>query len=142
MKKRQINSKKTQAGVEYMIIIGFVTLAIMAVLTLAYLYSGLIKDRIRINQVETFAIQLINAAESVYFAGEPSETTVSLYLPDGVKTLGISSDYILISTQTSSGENKRAFKSRVPIQGSISAGEGVKKLLVQAEATYVSISQA
>jgi len=35
--------------------------------------------------VESFGEQLINSAESVYFAGEPSKTVVSLYLPEGVR---------------------------------------------------------
>jgi len=147
IKKREIHKikkfkhKKSQAGVEYMIIVGFVTFAIMSVLILAMLYSGQIKDKVKINQVESFAIQLLNSAESVFFAGEPSKTTISLYLPEDVKEINITSNYLIITTQTSTGENKRAFESKVPIQGTISTSEGIKRLTLKATENYLSISQ-
>src|SRR3989344_4511936 len=106
MKTRNLQSvKKAQTAVEYMIIISFVTFAVIATLSLSFFYVGLIRDRIILNQVENFAIQLINSAESVFFAGEPSKTTVSFYLPEGVKAIEILSNQVVITTQTSSGEN-------------------------------------
>lgn len=135
-----MHKKRGQAGIEYITIMGFVTLAIIAILGLGYFYSNLIKDQIRLNQVENFATQIINSAESVYFAGSPSETTVSLYLPERVTKIEISFNNIIITTSTSSGENIKAFKSRVPLQGIISPGEGIKKLLIRAESDHISIS--
>jgi len=132
--------QKGQIGIEYMIILGFVTFAILLVFVLAIFYSDQIKDKIKLNQVESFSIQLINSAESVFFAGEPSKTSVSLYLPEGVTNLTISSEYIIISVRTSFGENKKAYKSRVPLQGSISSGEGIKKLSLEAKENFVLIS--
>ncbi len=133
-------NKGGQAGIEYMIIIGFVTFTIISIFALAVIYSGQIKDKIKLNQVENFATQLINSAETVYFAGEPSKTTVRLYLPEGVTSLEFNSDYLVIITHTSSGNNKRAFESKVPIQGTISTSEGIKKLTIEAKESYVMIS--
>lgn len=131
---------KAQAGVEYLIIIGFVTLAISIIIGMAYFYTGSIKDRIKLNQVESFANQIINSAESVFFSGEPSEATINLYLPEGVKTIEINTNYIIITTETSSGENKRAFASKVQLTGTISSGEGIRKIHIKAESDRVSIS--
>lgn len=139
MKKKR--HQKGQAGVEYMILVGFLTFAIMSVLVLAMLYSGQIRDKVKLNQVEIFATQLLNSAESVFFAGEPSKTTISLYLPEDVTEINITSNYLVISVHTSSGENRRAFKSNVPIEGEISIGEGIKKLTLEATENYLSISQ-
>ena len=75
-KSGDLMTAKAQVGIEYMMVVGFVTLAIVSVLTLAYFYSDQIKDSIRLNQVESFAMQILNSAESVFFAGEPSKTTV------------------------------------------------------------------
>jgi len=136
-----VKNQKAQVGVEYMIIIGFVTLAIMSIVTLAYFYSGHIKDRIRLNQVENFASQLISSAESVFFAGEPSKTTVRLYLPEGVEDITIMTDQIIITTRVSSGLNKRGFESQVPLSGTITSTMGIKKLLLQANDDDVLISQ-
>lgn len=135
-----LSCKKAQAGVEYMIIVGFITFAIISIFSLAIFYSGQIKDRIKLNQVENFAIQFVNSAESVFFAGEPSKTTIRLYLPEGVKNLELTSDHLIITVAVSSGENKRAYKSRVPIQGNISPGEGIKKLSLEAKEEYVLVS--
>ena len=131
---------KSQAGVEYMIILGFVTFAVISILIMAYFYSDQIRDRLRLNQVESFANQLVNSAESVFFAGEPSKTTVRLYLPEGIKSIEITSDAIIINTHLSSGDNLRAFDSKVPLQGTISISEGIKKLSIEAKENYVLIS--
>ncbi|MFA4953671.1 MAG: hypothetical protein WC584_05595 [Candidatus Pacearchaeota archaeon] len=131
---------KSQASVEYMIIIGFVTLAVIVILGMAYFYSDLIKDRIRMNQIETFAVQLINSAESVFFSGEPSKTSVRLYLPENVRNLEIDSSGIALDVLTSSGINKRYFSSRVPLQGNISSIQGVKIISIEAKNNYVLLS--
>lgn len=133
--------KKAQIGIEYLIIVGFVTLAIIMVLALAVIYSDKIKDQIKLNQVEAFGTQVINTAETVFFAGEPSKTTIKFYLPDGVEEIEIISDAVVITTHTSSGQNKRAYHSNVPLQGNITSGEGTKIIKFQAETDYVSITQ-
>ena len=132
--------KKAQAGIEYMIIISFVTLAIIGVLILANFYSGLIVDKIKLNQAETFSIQIINQAESVFFSGEPSEATIRLYLPDGVQNMQINDNSIIMTISTSTGENLRSFTSRVPLQGNLSVSRGIHTISIQAKNDYVLIS--
>lgn len=133
--------KRGQIGIEYMILIGFLTFAIMAVLALAIFYSGQIKDKIKLNQIEKFATQLVNFAESVFFSGEPSKTTVRLYLPEGVTDININQNYIIFTSRVSEGENIRGFKSRVPINGTISTGEGIKTLTLTATNDYLLIEE-
>jgi len=139
--RKILNSRNAQVGVEYMIIVGFITFAIMSVIALAFFYSGQIKDRIKLNQVEGFATQLVSSAESVFFAGEPSKTTVRLYLPEGVSDISVVSDAIIITTNVGGGQNKRAFTSRVTLQGAITPEEGIKKLTLEAKLDHVLITQ-
>ena len=140
MEKKEAKTIRGQAGVEYMIIIAFVTFAVMSILVMAYFYSDKIGDGIKLNQVESFATQLTNSAESIFYSGEPSKITLRLYIPAGVKSIEINSDYLIIITTTSSGDNKRVFESRVPLQGEISVSEGIKKLTLEAKEDYVLIS--
>jgi hypothetical protein len=165
MRKIILHKKnRAQVGVEYMMIIGFVTFAIMTVLALAIFYSDKTKDKIKLNYVDNFATQLINSAESVFFSGEPSKTTLDLYLPDGVTSIQIlCSDgsvpsygpplvlcntglkyLIVITTHTSSGDNVQNYESKVPIVGAstppISVGEGVRTLTLEAKSTYLLIT--
>jgi len=140
MKRKRIKEIKGQVGMEYMMIMGFVTLAIMSILAFAVFYSDQIKDRIKLNQVEGFAIQLISSAESVFFAGTPSKTTVSLYLPEGVEQITVAADYIVFDVRTSSGINTRVFNSKVPLTGAIPITEGLKKISLEAQSTSLFIS--
>jgi len=132
---------KAQSGIEYMIIIGFVSLAIAVVLLSAYFYINMSKDRIRENQIEVMASKIISSSEAVFFAGEPSQATVTVYVPQGVSNIDISGYDLIITSSASSGTNKRAFTSKVNITGTINAVEGAKKLLIKAEADRVVISQ-
>jgi hypothetical protein len=138
--KNNLLVKRGQAGIEYMIIIGFITFTVISIFGLAMVYSGQIKDKVKLNQAEAFATQLINSAETVFFAGEPSKTTVRLYLPEGIENITFESDYLVITARVSSGENRRAFQSKVPIQGSVSSTEGIKKLTLEAKESYVQVS--
>jgi len=134
-----MKGEKAQASIEYMIIIAFVTFAIMSVLGLAIFYSGQVKDDIKLNQIENFAIQLINSAESVFFAGEPSKTTVRLSLPSGVSSVNISDEGLFFVVDVSGGQIKRLFESKVPLVGSFDINEGSKSITLTANETHVII---
>lgn len=132
--------RRAQVGIEYMIIVSFVTFAVIVVFSLAIIYSGQTKDQIRLNQIENFAIQLINSAESVFFAGEPSKATVTLTLPSGVKSIQVTTEGLIFTVVTTSGENIRLFESKVPLSGSINVNEGNKDIVLTATDTDVVIS--
>jgi hypothetical protein len=137
----RINKKRGQSGTEYLIIVGFVTLAIMAIIAIALGVSNQTKDRLKMNQVESFTTQLLNSAESVFFSGEPSKSTATLYLPEGVTNITIFSDQIFMKISMSTGENSRYFSSRVPLNGTIYPQEGSKRIVLEAKADYVQITQ-
>jgi hypothetical protein len=134
-----MKGERAQAGIEYMIIIAFVTFAIMSVLGLAVFYSGQVRDDIKLNQIENFAIQLINSAESVFFAGEPSKTTVRLSLPSGVSSVNVTDEGLFFVVYVSGGQTKRLFESRVPLAGSFNINEGLKRITLTANETHVII---
>ncbi len=136
-----MKEKRGQVGTEYMIIVGFVTIAITAILALSLFYSSQIKDRIRANNIETFTVQLIDSAETVFFSGEPSKTTIQLYLPDNVISVNITQYEVIISSLSGGGTlNIRSFESKVPLNGFISSSEGMKEVVLQATSTYVQIN--
>ncbi|MFH1500835.1 MAG: hypothetical protein ABIE22_02715 [archaeon] len=134
--------RKSQAAIEYLIIIGFVTFAIMGILVVAYFYSNTARDRIRLNQLEIFTSKIINSAEAVYYSGEPSKATFAIYIPEGVHELTIPDiePYILIKMSTGNGELVRVFDSNVALNGSITASPGVKTVVIEAKQNYVQIN--
>lgn len=132
--------KSAQAGVEYMIIVAFVTFVILTVLSFAIFFSGSVSDRVKVDRVENFAVRLVNSAEMVFFSGEPSKTTVMLSLPGGVDSITVQPNGILFEVSLRSGKNVRFFESSVPLSGSVSSTEGVKEIEVIANSNGVVLS--
>ena len=133
--------KRAQVSVEYLIIVGFVVAVLIGIISLAFFYSGTIKDRIKMTQINNFVNKIISTSESVFYAGEPSKATISVYLPENVKNIEILEDTLFISVQTSSGLNKIGFPSNVPISGALYNNEGLKRVQISAQADGAVISQ-
>lgn len=133
--------KKGQISIEYIILVGFITFIIIGTLGIAFFYSGSIKDRIKAIQINNFANKIISTAESVYYYGEPSKATISLYLPEGVKEIEFYERNLLVTIQTSSGLEKIAFSSKVALEGTISIFFGIKNIELSAQGDKIIIRQ-
>ncbi len=131
---------------EFLILMGFLTFVIIGILGVGYFYSNTISDRIKANQVNNFAIKIISTSETVFYAGEPSRSTVSAHLPENVQDIEIIDNAIIITYNLATGENKAAFPSNVPIIENPSAlmtsNSGIKKITVVANQTHAIISQS
>jgi hypothetical protein len=133
--------KKAQIGIEYIILISFLAFALIVILGIALFYSGNIKDRMKMNQISSFSGKIISNSEEVFYAGSPSKSTISAYLPEGVKEIKIYDKNIFFSIQTNSGINNISFSSKVNLSGTLSASMGVKNIQILAEQDKVIISQ-
>lgn len=133
--------KKGQIGAEYLILMSFITLAVSVTLLLSQYYASSSETKIRLNQIENFANKITNSAESVYYSGEPSKTTITAFLPEGVNSINISDDVMVMSYYTPDGESVRAFRSNVPLNGTIDPGTGVKRLEISAKENFAKIKE-
>ena len=133
--------KKGQIGTEYLILVGFIVFVLVTVLGLAVYYSSNVSDQIKFDQLQNFAIKIVSSAEQVFYAGEPSKVVINAYLPEGVESLEILSNDIVFNVSTSSGVSVVAFKSDVPLSGSLTATAGVKRISISATSSGVVISE-
>lgn len=133
--------KRGQISVEYLIVVGFVVFLVISILGVALAYSSSLKDSIKFYQIEGYATKITSGAESVFFAGEPSKVTITAYLPSGVRSVEIIEDQIVIEVSTSTGVSKTAYRSDVPIYGSLTGSEGVKVVHIEAGASGVMLSE-
>ena len=133
--------KRAQISFEYLIIVGFVTLIVSAILAISILYTSGLQDGIKMNQMGDFANKIISTSEYIFYAGAPSKATITVYLPKDVKAIEISENSLIISIQTSSGLNKIGFPSKVNISGVITTSQGLKEIEIIALDDSVSISQ-
>jgi len=134
--------KKSQVSIEYIIIVGFVTFVLLSTLAMAFLYSGTIKDQIKITQLTNFANKVTSSAEAVFYSGKPSKATITTYFPEGVLSASIVENSLLFSIQTSTGVNIISFSSNVPIFGTLSTSSGIKKIQITAQDDKAVISPA
>ena len=82
-------SKKCQAATEYLMIIGFVFLILTPVIYLVYGYSRDYGRDIAVAQSFDLGNKLVDAAESLYYFGEPSRLTLDVNMPSGITEMVI-----------------------------------------------------
>ncbi len=133
-------TKKGQISTEYLIVVSFVTFLVISALGIGLFYSAQTRDRIKFNQLEDFANKIVSSSESVYYAGEPSKATVSVYLPSGINSVEILSDQIVFNVTSQSGSDRISFLSDIPLEGSISNSEGFKRIAITAQTDKVVLS--
>ncbi|MDP2925047.1 MAG: hypothetical protein Q8N99_01615 [Nanoarchaeota archaeon] len=133
-------TSRAQVAIEYIIIVSFVMFILIGVIATAFYYSGGIKDRIKIIQINNFANKIISTSETIYYYGDPSKATISVYIPEGVNNITVTSNSIVISTYLTTGQEITEFSSKVPLTGSFSFSAGVKTLRLEALSNSVRIS--
>jgi len=136
----QTTEKRGQISMEYMIVAGFVIFIVLGILGVALFYSNSIKDGITIYNLNNFGQKVSSSAESVFYAGYPSQATITAYLPEGIQSLSIQENSIVAHINTSSGESIIAYSSEVPISGTLSATGGIKTIKLSAGTDQVTIS--
>lgn len=134
--------KRGQVSIEYLMLISFVTFAIITALGLSYFYAGGIRESVKFNQIESFSNQLVSLAESVHYAGEPAVTTMQGYLPEGIEAIEIRDNLIIFNVTTDTGLNVLSYESNVMLKnGTISSGGGTKILRLAAKDENVEITE-
>ncbi len=133
--------RRGQISTEYLIVIGFVVFLVLSILAVAFFYTSVTNDQIKVSQVSNFAQKIISSSESVFYAGEPSKLTLTGYIPAGVQSITIASEEIIVSISTSSGVTTMSFSSNVPLSGELSISEGVRRIEVLAQQNEVLIHE-
>lgn len=141
-----VNQNKTaQSSMEFLILMGFLSFVIIGILGIGYFYSETINDRIKATQVSNFANKIISTSETVFYSGEPSKATISTHLPEGINSIEITNNTIIITYHLATGQNKISFSSNVPIiqvlTKEISPDSGLKTLIITANQTHALIAQ-
>ena len=134
------NKKEAQIGMEYLMIVGFLTFVIIGTLGIAMYHNNTIRDMIASRQVESMSTKIISSAESVFYAGEPSKVTIVSFIPDGISEINITDNTIFVTFQSTSGTNKVSFPSNVPITGTIPTTSGLRNIIIEATSTSVTIT--
>jgi len=134
--------KKSQASMEFLVVFGFVFLMMIPLIVIFFDQTGYVQDTIGESQIRNIMLKIVNKAESVYYTGGSSKTTIKAYLPEGVQNINISSRTIRVIYLTKKGiyHNIEA-GSLVNMTGTFSVNSGIHNILIESDGGAVSISE-
>lgn len=136
MKMRKIG----QVSVEYMILVGFlVVITIPLILVYNSQYKGT-NQQITSNQADQLAQKIVDTAESIYYLGEPSKTTIKVYMPNYVQNITLGNGELVFYMDIAGGKDEVVKVSDVPINGTIDHASGIKYITMQSVGSYVNIT--
>lgn len=133
-------SERGQISLEYMAVVGIATLVAISLLAISHYYSKETEITINAQQIDRIAKEIVDTAESMYYYGEPSKTTIRAYLPGGIKEITVGPDELSFRVKTQSGETDMFYPSSVNLQGNISTSYGFHYITIEAREGYVWIN--
>ncbi|MEM5781787.1 MAG: hypothetical protein QXD43_01145 [Candidatus Aenigmatarchaeota archaeon] len=133
-----------QTAVEYLMLFSLV----FAILSLLTYYAQEMTERNREEIIISNAIiaanKIAEAADIVYTQGEPSQITLSVYIPENVQAIEFSNKMIILKIKVASGINDVFAASKAPfdLTSFISTTSGTKRIKVKAEGGYVKVTES
>lgn len=134
--------ERGQVSVEYLILIGFITFAILTIAGVVLFYSTSIQDQLRFNQLERLSQKVIGSADTVFYSGLPAKATITIYVPAGIEALEVTGTLLVFNVSSSHGTARIAYTATVPLEGSFNISSGVKRIEVTAKASSVLLREA
>ena len=131
---------KSQVSVEYMFVMGFAALMTIPLLLIYYTYTADSADSVASGQAMQIARKIADSAESVYYLGKPSQTTLKLNFPDRIRSTNLSNREVVFRMATQAGTTDIVQISPVNLSGSLPTTEGIHIVTIKAEDGYVQIT--
>jgi len=133
--------KEAQISMEYMLLIGFVTVITIPLIIVYFTFTQQSGDEIRSMQVLEISKKIVDAAESVYYLGEPSQTTLRVNIPSNIVDINLSSGKeIIFKIKTGSGIVDIVQSTSVNITGSLPTNKSTYRITMIAKSNYVEVS--
>ena len=140
MSKQMAYASSGQVSIEYMVIIGFVTVITIPLILIYHTFVQESNDEITSTQVSQIAKKIVDAAESVYYMGEPSQTSLRVNIPDNVVVANASNYEVIFQIRTKSGVADIVQSSSVNVTGSLPTNRSTYLITVKAVSNYVNVS--
>src|SRR3989344_6125805 len=124
---------KSQVSVEYLMIIGFVAIITIPLIIIYYNYTADSSDEIASSQINYIARKIVDAAESVYSLGSPSQTSIKVYIPSQIKGASLDNREVLFNVSTRAGISEIVQVSSVELVGALPITEGIHTITLKAQ---------
>ncbi len=121
-------------------IMGFVSLMVVPLVVIYFTSVQDSGDEINGRQALNIARKVADAAESVYYLGEPSQTTLKVMIPPNIQSAVVNNTEIMFRMKTKSGVSDLVQVSSVNLTGSLPSSNGMHTITVKAESGSVLVS--
>ena len=131
---------KSQVSVEYMLVMGFAALITIPLLIIYYTYSSDSTDSVASSQALQIARKIVDASESVYYLGKPSQTTLKVNFPDRIQSTNLSNREVVFKIKTQYGIGETVQVSAVNLSGTLPTTQGIHIITLKAQDGYVQVT--
>lgn len=131
-----------QVSIEYMLVLGFM---FMMLVPLIVLYANTQRDTSETlieGQARSVGVAIRDAAERVYYAGEPSQERVEVYFPDNVRAAVLLNSTIVFTITSSHNPYNLTIAGVAPLAGALKTHQGIHVVTVRAENGVVQVSDS
>ena len=130
---------KSQISVEYMLIMGFAALMTIPLLLIYYSYAADSSDAVASSQALQIARKIVDASETVYYIGKPSQTTLKVSFPDKINGTSLANYEVVFRMKTKNGVTDIVQVSSVNITGNLPKTQGLHLITIKADDGFVNV---
>jgi len=131
---------KSQFSVEFLLIMGFTTLLIIPLIIIFFTFTQETSDDINSAQLQQITREIVDNAESVYYLGEPSQSSLRVNIPNRIVLANLSGYEVVYKLKTKSGEVDIVQVSNVNITGSLPVNKSRYLITFIARSNHVEVS--
>lgn len=128
---------------EYLTIAGFAFLMSFPLIIIFYTHVNDFNTDVSYTQMDRIAEEIINAADTVYYMGAPSQISLRVYFPSNVQTVYFDEHYMYVNLSIN-GKNRplniEKYKSVGNLTGSLSKYSGIHNIKIIANQNNISIT--
>jgi hypothetical protein len=120
------------------ITVGFAFLLIIPLSILFYEHMTSSYDDVNQNQAALIARKITDTANSVYYLGYPSSSTLKVYMPEGISVVNVTGREIVFIADSGS---QIVSVANVNLTGSLSPGSGLRYIRISALENIVNVTE-
>ena len=128
--------KKAQSGLEYLFLLGVFLVALIPIFAYSIDTTYL---SIRTSQSQQAVQEIASAADNLYKLGG-GKTTIFVTLPSGINSSVVSNKTISLRLNIGTGIGDSIAITEAPVNGSLPATEGLKKITLEVVGNTIQIS--
>lgn len=133
-------TKNGQVSMEYLLIVGFILLITIPMVFIFMLYSSESQYTLESNQIDQVAKQVADAADSVFYLGEPSQTTIKVYIPTMIEEAILDGREVIFKIKKENKTSDIVAISAVNMTGFLPTTKGVHFITIKAIPNAVNIT--